>query len=445
MEPCVSVCVDADGWATVGWTIAVGAGDTDVPITMPSDAVEVFLNSLVVTEHGDDPVPAVGVMPEPAPGVVLQLRSISGGVFGLRWRVRTAGWAGELRWHCGGDRVGWQAWVRLPALPGLPGGPASWSVLDRAGRAYSGGDAWELTSGGGTVVPLGGASLPVQPVLRWVPSGDRGGLVRTVAVERSELVPDWAAGWETSVASGGEWVLSQTDVPDGWTAFDAPAPEGVEMHCRREERSEGRSRVVRMGVDIEIVHTLVRRSTFRLANQSPGIASVVVGSTVQPGWHRIAPEETDAVPSPFTGFLIESVPGTESELVVVETGATVRRVSLVETPPDDLADALSGVDLPESLRTVVDVALARRRRVDELEQRLRLREPQLATSEEEYRRLTERASTFDPDSAASKKALAECRQVRQELDSAFAEIGEWRSSAEQARSELRAWLESREA
>jgi len=130
---------------------------------------------------------------------------------------------------------------------------------------------------------------------------------------------------------------------------------------------------------------------------------------------------------------------------VVETGSTVRRVSLVETSPDDLSAAFSGVSLPESVRSVVDVALARRRRVDELEQRCALREPQLEASEEEYRRLMERASTFDPDSAAAKKALAECRQVRHDLDTARAEVGEWRRSAEQARGELRVWLEAKEA
>lgn len=445
MAPLVSVSVGADGWATVRWSVSVGPGETDVPITMPSDAMEVFLNSLVVTEHGDDPVPAVGVLPEPSPGVLLQLRSESGGNFGLQWRVRTAGWSGDLRWHCHGDRVGWQAWVRLPAFPGLPGGPASWSVVDCAGREYSGRDAWELTSGGGTVVPLGGASLPVQPILRWVPSGDRGGLVRTVAVERSGLVPDWVSGWQASVVSGGEWVLSRTDVPEGWIVFDAQAPAGVEMHCQRDECSEGKSRVVRTGVDIEILHTRVRRSTFHLSNQTPDRVSVVVPSGGQAGWHRIAPEETDSVPDPFTGFLMDADPGSGTELVVVETGSTMRRVSLVETSPEDLSAAFSGVSLPESVRSVVDVALARRRRVDELEQRCALREPQLEASEEEYRRLMERASTFDPDSAAAKKALAECRQVRHDLDTARAEVGEWRRSAEQARGELRVWLEAKEA
>jgi len=445
MAPLVSVKVDADGWATVRWTVAVEAGVTDVPIAMPLDSVESFLNSLVVWEHGNDPVPAVGVLPEPSPGVLLQLRSESGGDFGFQWRVRTAGWSGQLRWHCRGGRVGWQAWVRLPAIPGLPGGPASWAVEDPSGWVFTGAEAWELTSAGGTLVALDSGSLVVEPVLRWLASTGGGRLVWSVVVERSNLVPDWASGWEPSVVSEGHWTLSELDVPEGWIAFVAPPPAGVQMQCRRDEHSEGRSRVVRSGGDIEVSHTQVRRSTFHLSNQTADRVFAVVPSQAQAGWHRIAPEETDVLPAPFTGFLVDADPGCGAELVVVETGLTVRRVSLLETSPDDLADVFSGVELSESVRSVVEVALARRRRIDELEQRLALRQPQLEVSEDEYRRLMERASTFDPDSAAAKKALSECRQVCQDLDAARAEVGEWRLSADRARNELRAWLESKEA
>ena len=439
----VSVRVEADGWATVRWRIEVGPGDTDVPVAMPSDAVESFLGSWVVLEHGDDPMPAVGLMAEPAPGIVLQVRSVSGGVFVLEWRLPTAGWRGGLRWHGAGDRMGWQAWVRLPAFPGLPGGPASWSVVDAVGRVVAGEQAWELTSPAGTVVSCGGGVVDAISVLRWRADPDGGHLVRSVAARRSELIPDWASGWDIDCAAGCR--ISEDVVAGDWVVLDSAAPDGVRVVCAVDERPEGPCVVVRTGIELESREAVLRRSSFRLCNGSRGTVSVLVADALESSWHRIAPEEPNLSGEPFSGFVLVADAGSEAELVVVETGSRVRRTGLMKTSPDSLAQWLDAVALDEDLRRVVDVVLARRRRIDEWEQRVALRTPDLQALEDVVSRLSEKASLLDPDSAAAKQVAAELRQGRESAQGLRAQLTDWATSAERARQELRNWLETQEA
>ena len=444
-EPVADVMVGADGWTTVRWRLDIGEGETDVPIAMPPDAVRTFVETLLVHGVGSDPLPAMGIAGEPVTGIVLQVRAEAPRSLDLEWRVVTGPWQGMVRWGLSGESLISQIWVHVPAIPGLPGGPVRWSVEDVAGQRFRGPDAWELTSSAGTWVPLKSLTFGSDRHLV-VHSDNEGSHLKWVArVPADELPKDGTEDWPMSAGGGLAAATLRRDDTVGGLEIAWQGPRDVRVERTVEETSGRGTRVARTGVTLEVVLPLLRRNRYRLVNGTSTTITAVVPDETQQGWHRIAPEDVDVATEGLAGWELTADPGDAAELVTVETGAREQRISLLDCPVETLVPIRDEPTIGEALKRTLEVVLARRRRIAEWDQRIDRRRPEILAAEDEIRRMAERSSTFDPDSAAAKSASEELARSREALRASQREIAEWMTSVTAARQELRSWLESKEA
>ena len=233
------------------------------------------------------------------------------------------------------------------------------------------------------------------------------------------------------------------EVPPGDTRLITYAVDLSIEGVRTEELRHGSELTLSIKRGVLTITSKNRRETlYTFLSKAAAPRTVLVEHPLWEGWELVAPTEATETTRDRYRFAVTIAPGESARLTVAQEQPLGTTIALLEADTTQLTYYASQGELPSRLKEALAVTIARRRKVNELENGADLLDKERTQIHEEQTRIRGNLATLDKESPLYRRYLDELNGQENRLLELREEGNRLRKNARDAQAELKAFLDT---